>query len=566
MKSRISFCNGAVFRKNLTRFFPAWTLYSVFLLLFFLLMMDGAGSPRSFANDMGTAICFFGVVNAGYALLNAQLLFGDLYNSRMCNAIHALSPRRETLFFTNVLSGLFFSVIPNAVLALLMMPFLEEYWFVSLIWLGGNLLSYLFFFGLAVFCALCVGNRFAMVLFYGIINFFALLAYWIIESLYIPNLYGVVMDTEWFFWLCPIVKMAQQEMFYIHNEPTATGFVYDAPDIGGYMEFFVDGWLYFGICAALGIALLVLALVLYRRRHLESAGDFIVVKPLAPVFLILYTLSVGTGLQLFFDIFTGVGSWFYLMVGIAVGYFTGQMLLKRTPKVFNKKTLLGFGCFAATAVLSLVLTVIDPLGITRWVPKPEDVKQVTVYNNSYYGSGLTFEDKPSIGDITAIHRAAVDYSENERSSYDKSYVNLYINYTLNSGITVQRNYRVFAEEEEGQLLKKHLTAPKAVLGDRYTTPADYAVSVSRVYVDGAEITANTLIESLVTAIAADCEAGNMAQVWGYHDDTKESFWVTFEFYNALDRDYFYREVVVYADCQNTMDWIYENGILLEKYE
>lgn len=54
-----------------------------------------------------------------------MLLFGDLYNSRMCNALHAMPMRRETLFLTNVVSGLLFSMIPTAVMALLSVPLLN---------------------------------------------------------------------------------------------------------------------------------------------------------------------------------------------------------------------------------------------------------------------------------------------------------------------------------------------------------------------------------------------------------------------------------------------------------
>ena len=39
MKSRTSFFNGPVFRKNLTRFAPAWGIYSVILFLGYAVLM-----------------------------------------------------------------------------------------------------------------------------------------------------------------------------------------------------------------------------------------------------------------------------------------------------------------------------------------------------------------------------------------------------------------------------------------------------------------------------------------------------------------------------------------------
>ena len=48
--------------------------------------------------------------------------------------------------------------------------------------------------------------------------------------------------------------------------------------------------------AAIGIALTVLALLIFRRREMERSGDVIAVKPLRPVFL--YCFSFGSAIVL----------------------------------------------------------------------------------------------------------------------------------------------------------------------------------------------------------------------------------------------------------------------------
>ena len=78
-----------------------------------------------FASRIAGNLQLMGLVNLLFAPLVAMLLFGDLYNSRMCNALHAMPVRRETLFLTNVVSGLLFSMIPTAVMALLSVPLLN---------------------------------------------------------------------------------------------------------------------------------------------------------------------------------------------------------------------------------------------------------------------------------------------------------------------------------------------------------------------------------------------------------------------------------------------------------
>ena len=111
MKSRTSFFNATVFKKNLTRFAPAWGLYTVLLVLTVFTectWVERAGSNLLNLGETHGAFALF------YAPLCTQLLFGDLlYNTRMCNALHALPLKRETWFFTNILSGYAFFLIPT---------------------------------------------------------------------------------------------------------------------------------------------------------------------------------------------------------------------------------------------------------------------------------------------------------------------------------------------------------------------------------------------------------------------------------------------------------------------
>ena len=156
MKSRISFFNGTAFRKNMTRFAPAWLLYTVCLLLGLVMLAD-SGVEYWLSANIASGIGFMSIVNFGYALLTALLLFGDLTNGRMCNALHALPLRREAWFGTNVVSGLVFSLIPTAIMtvpALIASCFsaMEQGWQIPLYWLLGTNLQYIFFFGLAVLC------------------------------------------------------------------------------------------------------------------------------------------------------------------------------------------------------------------------------------------------------------------------------------------------------------------------------------------------------------------------------------------------------------------------------
>ena len=111
MKSKTSFFNKTVFKKNLTRFAPVMAVYTLCLILGMMMLYqinEEMGRTFWFASRIAGNLQLMGLVNLLFAPLVAMLLFGDLYNSRMCNALHAMPMRRETLFLTNVVSGLLF--------------------------------------------------------------------------------------------------------------------------------------------------------------------------------------------------------------------------------------------------------------------------------------------------------------------------------------------------------------------------------------------------------------------------------------------------------------------------
>lgn len=178
MKSKTSFFNKTVFKKNLTRFAPVMAVYTLCLILGMMMLYqinEEMGRTFWFASRIAGNLQLMGLVNLLFAPLVAMLLFGDLYNSRMCNALHAMPMRRETLFLTNVVSGLLFSMIPTAVMALLSVPLLnativENAWQIALLWYVGTNLQFITFFGVAILSVFCTGNRFAMAVVYAVLN------------------------------------------------------------------------------------------------------------------------------------------------------------------------------------------------------------------------------------------------------------------------------------------------------------------------------------------------------------------------------------------------------------
>ena len=214
MRSKTSCFNKTVFRKNLLRFAPVWGVYTLCLVVGILILYGNGGTMKNFhfAYHMSQLVEIMAVVNLVYAPIVAQLLFGDLYSSRMCNMLHAFPLRRENWFVTHMVSGVAFSLMPTLIMALLATPLLADSMFegaVSLAWwifLASNL-QFVCFFGMAVFCVMVVGNRFTMLAAYGLLNAGAMIAGWLVDTVYTPMLYGVITPVQLVHNLTPVYHM-----------------------------------------------------------------------------------------------------------------------------------------------------------------------------------------------------------------------------------------------------------------------------------------------------------------------------------------------------------------------
>ena len=442
MKLKTSFFDKATFKKDITRYWPIWVLYTVMLLLIMLptVSLNGSGW-RNPASQLNTSLEAWAIGNFLYAALVSQLLFGDLFNARMCYALHAMPATRTARFVSHVTSGLLFSFVPNLIATLLMMPSLAHQWPACLLWLAVMTLQYLFFFSVGVLSAVCTGKRLAAVAVYGILNFFSLVIYWFADIVIVPMMYGVVLYVDPFLSYSPVAALASANGYFKADATNVFEWTFmQEAMFSGYEE----SWSYLFILTAAGIALLVISWLLYRRRKLESAGAFIASRWLSPVFLTLYTLCAGAVLPLFSSVFV-TGSDDYtipLIVGLIAGFFTGKMLLDRTVQIFKKKTFIQFAVMVLAAGLVLWGVKADVFGIVRYVPETDDIEQVAC-NKS--GSKYTLTRSVQFEAATAVHQWA---AENQcDGSCKNQHYGLKLTYTLKNGSTVIRFYKICRTNE-----------------------------------------------------------------------------------------------------------------------
>ena len=546
MKSRTSFFNLTALRKNITRFAPVWALYLIGGLLIGLNSIStftpeyGHGA-RSLANSIGP----MAIINFLYAIIAAELLFGDLFNSRLCNALHAFPMRRESWFATHTAAGVLFSLVPNLIMSICFLPFMGEMWYISFLWLLGMTLEYVFFFGLAAFSAMCTGNRFAMAAVYALANFLSMIAYWFVMTFYEPLLYGLHIRDTYFTRFCPtvwisseteLVEFQKQKVSHPYGQYTDVEYTYDGLS---------ESWWYLAILAVLGIALLGAALLLYRRRKLESAGDFVAFQWMKPIFSVVFTLSVGALFEIFGETFM-YSEYIFLVVGIIVGYFTGQMLLQRTVRVFRKKAFIACAAIGGVLLLSILLTALDPLGITRWTPDPSKVEAVILSDTYYYDpetddDPFIVTDPKRIEELVNIH-ALVMAGADEDYQYSAA---LHLTYYMSDGRVIERRYRYNSLGKTARELDQFFSSPEYILG--YTDWDTYLSSIKEIYVEGSRLSGSDAQE-LVRAIRADCETGKMNPNRKY---TSIITWV--DVWTDTNTT-----IQIFYDCENTLDWLREN--------
>ena len=555
MKLKTSYFNTSVLKKDITRFAPLWGLYTVFTLLFLFLLRNDASTTERFARNADEIMMVMGAVNCGYAGVAALFLFGDLFKSRLCNAIHAMPMRREGWFFTHTVAGLLFCAVPNALAAVLAGAMLGKYAFLAYVWLGLMILQFICFFGIGVFSIMCAGSGLGAAAVYGIVNFLSLLVLWIAKCFYEPVLFGVTIGETGLLRLSPAIGFCSQN--YVDNH-----FDYEVNRLT-FNGFVGKSWIYVAIAVLAGLAFLVAALFMYRGRKLEAAGDFMAFRPASPVFLVLYSLCCGAILYMMAggQDNTTMGTVF-LLVGLAIGWFTGQMLLQRRVNVFRAKTFMGLGLLAFVFYLTVGFFWVDPMGITRYVPEAEQVQMVMVapYDSDYYyrQNGTLVTEAEQIEKLTQIHQQLVDAREEDRSK-----MMLRLSYTMKTGVAVERTYYLEAQSENGQWLKNIYSSTQTVLGgdnlDRLKQTIRYASFYGYKGEKFPETTTDTWegeyvvkqddLSGLLDAIAADCQAGNMAQIWDYHKNEENVASVALEFSSG------YREINVYETCANTLAYL-----------
>ena len=630
MRSKTSYFDFVLFRKTLTRFWPVWFAYA-FIWLMVLPLQIGSNLARimSYPNFVYSDTLYTlqhlplsVAMHGGLAIsliaccVSAMCVFSHLYSSRASAAYAVLPIRREGAFISVALAGILPLLFVNVLvflITLLIEAVSGAVFLPALVtWLGAVSLIVIIFFGIAALCAQLTGNIIVLPLLYLVLNFAAVVVEYLAQSLAACFVFGFSNQGLVLKFLSPLTQISADctivPIFDSSIQPAVTGYSF-------------EGWGTLLCYAAVGLVFLVAALLLYRRRRMETAGDVVAVNCLKPVFK--YCMAIGCALvigsMLLTIVFGGSIFWGYvtivepsgivylilfMMLGAFIGYFASEMLIHKSFAVFRGgKRWIGLGVVCVLCIAAVYSWEYDLFGYERHVPD-----KVTIENIEVRSSGIWLRlDEPedialandlhqSIVEHKAIHEASSEnmYRAAETAGVDSadvssSYVNLSFKYTLENGNVIEREYDLCgwtttdgqASDSIGDLYalqsllnqQHHIEARTLLDFELLAKNISYSEIENQVYGQSRKsswsqtsITAGEALELYYDCIVPDVKDGNIGRIWLMGDEQQENtYFCTISLgVSSLDKNgkstydsYYFSPTI---DSVRTNAWLLEHGI------
>ena len=456
MRSKTSLFNGSIFRSNFSRFWPIWGAYLALLLITIpssftrnlrSMMYSGYGG----ASDMELCVDFLSgshtvclIFIAVFAILTAMAVYSFMYSPRTTGLVASLPVKREGVFITSWLSGYLWlaaaQVITAFVTILVTAALGRNTAVYVLLWFAIQLLETLCFYGLASLCAVFTGTLYILPAIYVIFNFLFPVAEMLVRAILEPFVRGMSVRSDGVLtFLSPAIQLTESVSFERAVKDGVESFsAYGMPAVAFY--------------ALAGIVMSVCALLLYRRRRMETASDIVAINVLKPVFryCMAFGFSITLGIVIYRLIFNGFTTPYdggtsesilpliiSMLVAGFIGYFAAEMMIRKSFKVFDKWP--GYVVFAVVIIALLLAVDADLFGFERFIPETEKVESAYV---SIQGCNVDVKEPGQIDAVRSLHSSIV---EDDSGTADEPSSNLYICYTLKNGRTVTRTYGIQGE-------------------------------------------------------------------------------------------------------------------------
>lgn len=448
MPSERTFFNKAVYKRALSRFWIIGAAYAV--VLCFLTLMCGQYFNSEF-KEMSEYVSYSILSNltrreilaaAAAAVVMAVAVYGWMFRKTSAAYISALPVMREALLISSLLAGLTLLILP-CIIAML----------VSLLLYGGAgspctpyllcsaaaaALMNIAFFGLASFCTVFTGNAAVLpalyvIALYGFVGIEVVTRY-IAEFL----LFGV-RGTGW--------ELAILSPLYYFSNNYVGSYSYAIPLTAIY--------------AAAGVILAGLAVIFFRHRRMEAAGEVVAVPVLRPIFRwgLAAVGALGMALLILKTVFN-VGSYaagndgtpanvafllLAMLFGAAVGWFSADALMRKTLRVFDRRWK-GLGVFCALLCALVVVTELDVFGVERYQPDVDEIGYATVFGWGGYNETRIIQPE-NIEKLLSLQK---DIIANKKAYENQNGINTFplrIDYYGTDGKLLARRVYIYAADK-----------------------------------------------------------------------------------------------------------------------
>ena len=380
MPSERTFFNKAIYKRALSRFWIIGAAYAV--VLCFLTLMCGQYFNSEFT-EMSEYVSYSILTNltrreilaaAAAAVVMAIAVHGWMFRKTSAAYIAALPVTREALLISSMLAALTLLILPCIIamlVSLLLYGGAGPLWTTYLLCSAAAVvLMNVAFFGLASFCTVFTGNAAVLpalyvIALYGFVGIEVVTRY-IAEFL----LFGV-RGTGWeLAILSPVYYFSNNYLgSYSHAIPLAA------------------------IYAAAGVILAGLAVIFFRHRRMEAAGETVAVPALRPLFRwgLAAVGALGIALLILKTVFD-VGAYgagnrgtparvaillLAMLFGAAVGWFGADALMRKTLRVFDRHWK-GLGVFCALLCALVIGCELDVFGVERYQPEVDEIGYAAV--------------------------------------------------------------------------------------------------------------------------------------------------------------------------------------------
>lgn len=476
-----------------------------FLLYFFagifpiILNLSDMGSIARYVNSsLNNYNVIYPIYMAGIPLVTAMLMMSFFHKPAKALAMHAQPYSRSKLFNSHVLSGWLMCIIPVVLTALLYLVFMRETLIYStnelvmdslfvtgepitashniytfgavMMWLASSIGMMTFFYGLYILAGSLTGNS-AMHLLLSGLFFIIVPALLLIVSTYCESyIKGFVSLPDW---VSDVMRCFNPLIMMI---TTGIENIVSAKVTLTYL--------------VLGLVFIVAGGAAYRLAKLEKVGDSMIFHPVEEIITYLVVFVGMTVFGFFFQNFKS-DSKAFLIIGMVIGtlitFFITKVVIARSVKIFNMKNLKSLGIYVVIAALFTAFTVYDITGISKRLPKLEQVESVSCeYMFSGYDmdsfAGGSFQGLSDIGKLTSpsviskvyeLQKYVVENELYQQADPFDYYFNSYITarddkvlaesvqfvYKYKNGSEFKRSFQFALDDKAAELINDIVTDP-----------------------------------------------------------------------------------------------------------